>query len=122
MGRLIKPTDKWGSLSEIEDLLKKEKDAVLAKKLNAIRLMMSGFKRKDTAFILNASESSIKNWRTAWNESGIAGLKTDYPGSVSKVDEPMRAEIKEIIEVKRNINGRVVTGKLIIGYLKKNSS
>ena len=31
MGSLIKPTDKWGSLKEIEALLKKEKDVVLAK-------------------------------------------------------------------------------------------
>ena len=67
--------------------------------------MMSGFKRKEVAFILNVSESSIKNWRTAWNEAGLAGLKNHYPGSISKVDEQMRAEIKEIVEVKRNING-----------------
>jgi transposase len=121
MGKLIKPTDKWGSLSEIEALYKKEKDTILATKLNAIRLMMSDYPRQEVAYILDVSESSIKNWRTAWNKSGVAGLKTHYPGSVSKVDEPMRLELKEIIEVKRNINGRIVTGKLITGYLKKNT-
>ncbi len=122
MGKLVKPTEKWGTLSEIEALYKKEKDAILANKLNAIRLMMSGYPRKEVAFILNVSESSIKNWRTAWNEAGLEGLKTHYPGSVSKVDRQMRTEIKEIIEVKRNINGRIVTGKLITGYLKKNTN
>ena len=60
MGKLIKPTDKWGSLSEIEELLKTEKDVILAKKLNAMRLMMSCFKRKEVAFILISANQVSK--------------------------------------------------------------
>ena len=94
----------------------------MKQKLNAIRLLMKGHSQKDVAEMLGVSSATVRNWRTNWDHDGKEGLKTKHKGSRSRITPEIRAEIEEIIEVKREINGRTVTGKLIVGYIKKNTS
>ena len=121
MPRRIPPDEKWGTCQEIEIWLREEKDKEIGDRLNAIRLLMKGYRRKEVAEIIGVCEATVKNWRNLWNEGGKEGLRVRYKGSRSKVTEDIRVEIEEIIEVKREINGRTVTGKLIHGYIKKNT-
>jgi transposase len=116
------PDTKHGSLSDIEKWVKSEKDPNLIKRLNAIRLRMLKYPVETIAEISQVKRQSISNWVRQWNHSGKEGLITKSGGSRSKVTEPMRAEISEIIDIKRTINGKVVTGVLLTGYLKKTST
>ena len=121
MPRRIQPEERWGALEEIECWLREEKDKKIGDKLNAIRLLMKGYRRKEVAEIIGVTEATVKNWRNRWNEGGRENLQARYKGSVSRVTEDIRMEIEKIIEVKREIDGRTVTGKLIHGYVKKNT-
>jgi transposase len=121
MPRKILPEEKWGTSQEIERWLREERDKELGDKLNAIRLLLKGYRRKEVAEIIGVSEATVKNWRRRWNEGGKESLRARYAGSKSKVSEDIRIEIEDIIVIKREIDGRTVTGKLIHGYLKKNT-
>ncbi len=112
---------KWGDLGEVDKMYREEKDAKLAKKLNAIRLLMMDRPRKEVAEILGVCVTTIGHWKNRWDQSGKDGLKSAKKGRISKVTDDIRAEIQEIVEIKREINGRMVTGRLIHGRLKKNT-
>ena len=120
MSKLKYPSNKWGSLEEVEKRHRKEKDINLKQKLNAIRLLMKGKTQKEISEFLDVNTSTIRNWRINWDRSGFEGLKAQHKGSVSKVSNEMKAEIENIIDIKREINGKSITAKLITGYLKKN--
>lgn len=121
MPRRIPAEEKWGTCQEIERWLREEKDKDIGDRLNAIRLLMKGYRRKEVAEIIGVCEATVKNWRNLWNEGGREGLRACYKGRKSKVPEEIRVEIEEIIDIKKEINGRMVTGKLIHGYIKKNT-
>lgn len=115
------PNTVHGSITDIEQWLKTEKDPNLLKRLNAIRLRMLNYSVETIAEIAQVKRQTISNWVRQWNHSGKEALRTKSGGSRSQVTEPMRAEISEIIDIQRTINGKVVTGVLLTGYLKKTS-
>lgn len=82
---------------------------------------MKGRKQVEISDVLGVSVTTIRNWRELWDREGIEGLKPRHIGSRSKVTPEMKAEIEEIIDIEREIDGRKVTGKLIVGFLKKNT-
>lgn len=116
------PDNRWGELEEVEQWYRKEKDINLKSRLNAIRLLMKGLPLKDVAEVIGVSRRTLGNWRRQWDESGKEGLKSQHKGRKSKVTPAMRADIEEVIEIKQEIDGKIVTGYLIHGYLKKNTS
>ena len=120
MTKLIKPTEKYGSQEEVERWYKKEKDKTLSMKLNAIRLLMIGKSQKEISEILRVSASTIRLWRKEWNLGGLEELRNNYRGSESKITDEMRVEIENIIDIKKEINGKIVTAKLVVGHIKKN--
>jgi len=122
MSHLIKPDTRFGDLQEVTRLYRKERDARLSVRLNAIRLLMSGSRQKDVARALDVSDITIATWTKRWNEQGLEGLRPRHRGSRSKVTDEMRVEITDVVEVKQVIDGRTITGKWITGYLKKNTS
>lgn len=118
----ILPEKRYGDEQEIEHILKKERDSRLAKRLNAIRLLWNGYAHEEVANITGVRRETIWDWVTKWNQGGKETLKSKHKGSVSQVTPNIMAEISEVIEIKREINGRTVTGRLIHGYLKKTTS
>lgn len=120
MSKLIKPIEKYGSYEEVERWYKKEKDKTLSIKINAIRLLMIGKSQKEISEILKVSTSTIRLWRKGWNLGGMEALRNNYRGSESKITDEIRVEIEDIIDIKREINGKTVTAKLIVGHIKKN--
>ena len=121
MTKLADPDDKWGTLQEVEQLYRREKDSRLKQRINAIRLLMKGRKQVEVADVLGVSVTTVRNWRGLWDNGGLEGLKPRHIGSVSKVTPAMKAEIEQIIDIEREIDGRKVSGKLIVGFLKKNT-
>jgi len=118
----IPPDPKWGNLEEVTALYRAERCARVKTRLNAIRLLIEGAEVQATAKAVGACVATVRNWRTRWNRAGKEGLKDSHKGSVSRIDSAMRAEIKQIVEVTKEIDGKTVTGKLIVGHLKKNTS
>ncbi len=121
MPTLKKPTTKWGDLATVTRWYKKERDARMSQRLNAIRLLMKGETQTKVAELLDVSVATIRNWRSRWDKAGKEGLIPEHIGSRSKVTGGIRLEIKEIIEIKQEIDGQTVTGKLIHGHIKKNT-
>jgi len=108
------------SQSEVEQLYRRERNPRLARKLNAIRLLLMGERQEDAALAVGVSVATVRNWTKAWNAAGKEGLLDHFKGRNSRVTPEFRAEIEGVIEIKREINGRVITGRLIHGTLKKN--
>ena len=122
MPGIKRPDISWGDLKAVEQWHRAEKDAKMKQKLNAIRLLMKGHGQQEVADAIGVSVATIRNWRTNWDRSGKEGLQAKHKGSRSRVSPEIRAEIEQVIEIKREIDGRTVTGKLIVGYLKKNTN
>ena len=116
------PTEKWGGSEEVEKMYRSEKDARLSMRLNAIRLLMNGRPRKEVAEYLGVCETTVGLWKNLWDQGGKEALKPRNKGRKSKVTEDIRADIHEIVEIKREIDGRTVTGYLIHGFIKKNTN
>ena len=83
-----------------------ERDARLKTRLNVIRLLMEGRTAKAAARMADTCEATVYNWRTRWNRAGKEGLRDAHKGSVSRITPAMQAEIKEIVEVTREIDGK----------------
>ena len=120
--RPILPEKLYGDEQQIISILQTERDVRLVKRLNAIRLLFNGYSHKQVADISSVRRETIWDWVAKWNQGGKEGLKSKHKGSVSQVTPAIMAEISEIIEIKREINGRTVTWKLIHGYLKKTTT
>jgi transposase len=117
----ILPDTRFGDIEQLGKLIKKERDAKFANRLNGIRLLQMGYRITDVAEICGVSRIAICKWVKKWNRSGKEGLINKSGGSVSKVTTEMRTDIDKMIDVKVNTNGMVVTGKLIHGYIKKST-
>jgi len=120
--KAVLPEKRYGDEQEIGYLIKKGRDGRLGKRLNAIRLLLKGYNHNEVATVIGVRRETIWDWVTKWNQGGKEALKSKHPGSVSQVTPDIMAEISEVIEIKREINGRTVTGKLIHGYLKKTTT
>lgn len=121
MTNLKTPESRWGDLEKVERWYREEKDAKVKSKLNAIRLLMKGNSQKEVAEVIGVNRKTICDWRRQWDDRGREGLASHKKKRVSKVTPVMRADIEEVIEIKREIDGRIVTGYIIHGYLKKNT-
>jgi transposase len=122
MPNLIKPDKRFGDLQTVTRLCRQERDARLSQRLHAIRLLMSGEAQGETARVLAVSSATIREWTVRWNQAGLEGLRPRHQGSHSRMTPGIELDIREVIEVQHVIDGRVVTGRLIHGYLKKNTS
>ncbi len=116
------PSEEWGRPEEVERMYRGEKDVRLSIRLNAIRLLMKGRPKKEVAEYLGVSVATVGNWKTLWDQGGKEALKPKNKGRKSRITDDIKAEIQEIVEIKREIDGRTVTGYLIHGYIKKNTT
>jgi transposase len=117
--RKILPDSKHGTEADLRRMTGEEKDVKHRDRLLGIRMLMLGYSFKETGTICDVSRTCLQKWVKRWNNAGKEGLKSRSGGSKSKVTASMRADIREVVEIRKVIDGRVVTGKLICGYLKK---
>lgn len=115
------PNAQWGSLEELTRWYQTERDASLKTKLNAIRLLLEGVAASDVAQAVGSCVATVRNWRARWDQAGKEGLKEGRRGPGSRITPEIRAEIKDLVEIKREVDGKTITGKLLVGYLKKNT-
>jgi transposase len=118
----IKPESRYVSLEEMSLICKRERCPKLARRLNAMRLLMMGYKWQEVAEICGVSRQTIYRWVRKWNRGGRDGLVSKSGGSRSKVTDEMRAEISKVVDVEIQTSRGIVTGKLIHGYLKKSTT
>ncbi|MHB8280665.1 MAG: helix-turn-helix domain-containing protein [Candidatus Humimicrobiaceae bacterium] len=116
---MIRPNTECGNAADIFEMWKQAHSPKLAKRLNAIRLLMSGYGWQEVAEISGMSRQTVHDWVGKWNRNGKEGLENKSGGSQSKVTDKMRADITKVVDVKIHTNRGIVTGKLIHGYLKK---
>ena len=119
--RVIRPDTKYGNTADISKMCKQVDNPKLAKRLNAIRLLMLGYRWQEVAEISEVSRQTVHEWVRKWNQNGKEGLVNKSGGSRSKVTDKMRAEITKVVDVKINTSRGIVTGKFIHGYLKKST-
>ena len=116
------PDTKGGDVTAVYELCKQERHPKLAKRLNAIRLLMLGYQSQEVAEISGVSRQTIHDWVRKWNRNGKEGLITKSGGSRSMVTSQIKAEITRVIDLKVQTSRGIVTGKVIHGYLKKTTS
>ena len=120
--RGIKPDTKYGSAADIALMGKQVRCPKLAKRLNAIRLLMLDYGWQKVAEISGVKRQTIYRWVRKWNQGGKEELVSKSGGSRSKVTGEVRAEITKVVDVKIQTSRGIVTGKLIHGYLKKSTT
>lgn len=119
--RIILPDTQYGIAEQVEKWIKQERDSKLANRLNAIRLLMLGYEQQEVARIGGVTRRCVLRWVTKWNQGGKEELTSKSGGFHSKITPEIKMDVSKIIDVEKSINGRVITGKLICGYLKKST-
>lgn len=88
-------------LIELDRLLKKEKKAAVARRLQAIRSVLDGSTIPEAAEILGLPERTLRRWVRRFNEAGAAGLRDQpRPGQPPKLP----------LELVENFTARVRAG------------
>lgn len=89
------------NLTELEELLKKQKNKRNYERILAIRMLILGSKPEDIAEEIGRSRATIYNWAELWNENGWASLEYNPPsGRKPKLNQNDLLELKEILETK----------------------
>ncbi len=89
------------NLTEIEELMKKQKNKRNYERLLAIRMLMSGNKPDDITEKINRSPATIYNWAELWNKNGWESLKYKPPsGKKPKLNFDDLAELRDVLETK----------------------
>jgi len=116
--RLILPKKRDGDKQDIVGVLNKVRYSRVVICLFAFRFLIDGFSQVQVAVFSNVRRDTVWDWVSKWFRAGKVDLISIHKGSVSKVTPNIMAEISVVIDFKREINGRTVTGRLIHGYLK----
>lgn len=65
----------------------------------AIKLLKEGWKQTKIAAFLDVSQGSISNWKTAYENQGIEGLKsTPIPGRPSRLTNAQKEQLKSYLD------------------------
>lgn len=75
------------TVAELRQLIRREKHAVLARRLQAVLGVLEGHRPEDLAARVPASARSVRTWVTRYNAEGVAGLP-DRPGRGRKPPLP----------------------------------
>lgn len=98
---------------ELEDRYRREKDARVKERLQAILLLYGGKKTEDVAKIVRRARSTIENWIGAWNKHGFDGLIPNFTGGPKpKVDD------SEWDKIVKEIEGKGMTIRDVEFYVK----
>jgi len=98
---------------ELEERYRKEKDARLKERLQAVFLLYEGKKTEDVASIVKRARSTIENWISGWNEHGFDGLVPKFDGGPKpKVEE------SEWDKIVKEIENRGMTIRDVVVYVK----
>lgn len=89
----------WGSAEKISTLIKKEKDARIKERLQAVSWRLDNISYTEIASRLKRHIDTVREWIRNWNKSGYEGLK-DKP----KSGRPTILNEKEIQEIIDEVN------------------
>jgi len=103
----------WGGVEKLNSLIKKEKNARLKERLQAVLWRLGNVTYTEIAKRLKRSIDAVREWIKRWNKSGYNGL-IDNPksGRPCILNEDERKEIVD--ELNRKQQGSRITCKIVI--------
>jgi transposase len=85
----------------LENAYKKARKAREQKRLQAMRLLVKGYKRAEVQQIVGISKHTLGVWVTAYHKYGLEGLKEKpHPGNHHKLTLKQKQTIKELVTTK----------------------
>lgn len=117
--KVIEPTQAHGGVVEVQAAMKRIKDAVVYRRLQAILCRMQGKTIAETCREVQISRDTLHTWVRRWNQGGFARL-----AEAKRTGRPRKltAEVKDLVI--KEIEGRLPDGTpykalLLHGHLKK---
>jgi transposase len=92
---LIKQQKEYGKMADLVNLIKSNPDSRELKRALAIKISIEGQPDRIITQILGVTKSFIRDWKKAFKEEGIAGIKLGYQGAKGKLTIEQRIEIIE---------------------------
>jgi len=117
--KVIEPTQEYGSLAGVRAAMKRARDAVIYRRLQAILCRLQGKTIAQTCQQVQISRDTLHTWVRRWNEGGVEGL---LPRPRTGRPRKLRAEVKDLVI--QEIEGRLPDGTpykalWLHGHLKK---
>ena len=83
----------------LKEILQKHQDGNYRRRVNAILLLNEGYNVSETAKLVKASRSSIRNWRARYENQGEVGLVPEEPGRpANTVNDKVCTILLELIQ------------------------
>jgi len=117
--KVIEPTPEYGSVAEVQAAMKRARDAVVYRRLQAILCRMQGWTIEATCRHVQISRDTLHAWVRRWNDGGMEGLlsrpRTGRPRKLT-------TEVKDLVI--KEMEGRLPDGTpykalWLHGHLKK---
>lgn len=117
--KVIEPTLEYGGLAEVQAAMKRTRDAVVYRRLQAILGRMQSQSIEETCRQVQISRDTLHAWVRRWNEGGVTRLTE---GKRTGRARKLTAEVKDLVI--KEIEGRLPDGTpykalWLHGHLKK---
>jgi transposase len=117
--KVIEPSPEYGGVAQIRAAMKRTKDAVVYRRLQAILCRMQGQTIAETCCHVQISRDTLHAWVRRWNEGGVTRLAE---GKRSGRPRKLPPEVKDLVI--KEIEGRLPDGTpyealWLHGHLKK---
>lgn len=117
--RRIAPIFENCSLEELKAAEKNAASKRAARRLQAVRLLYSGYDRAEVARIVDCDAKTLTTWINRFNNYGIDGLTHDLerPGRPTKIPPDKHEAFKELLRHPQQIGRDFWTARVLHGYL-----
>jgi len=113
----------WGSGEKINVLIKKEKDARIKERLQAVLWRLENINYTEIANRLKRHIDTVREWVKKWNKSGYAGLidkpKSGRPAILSKDETKEIVDELNVKETQSRTTCKTVVKKITEKFNKK---
>ena len=96
--RELKPTHQTLTIDDIREGLRREKDAKVARRMQAIVWRLEGREVGEVVKLLHTGRASLSRWVKAFNTEGLAGLRTRRgAGPKSRLSAKHKEQLKGVL-------------------------
>ena len=97
--RELKPTHQTLTIDDIREGLRREKDAKVARRMQAIVWRLEGREVGEVVKLLHTGRASLSRWVKAFNTEGLAGLRTRRgAGPKSRLSAKHKEQLKGVLQ------------------------
>lgn len=92
------PMNRETEIHELKTAMQTTQDRRMYERYQAVRLVLEGRTRKETADIINRTEHTVGKYVSAYEADGLAGLRRGVStGKPPRLSEAQRQELKDIV-------------------------